>query len=72
VGLSPASVRRYHSILSAALGRAVKWDWIASNPADKASTPGTTRCRDIAVDDAVIGLLHGFLSRLGKLLSSQR
>ena len=42
-GLSPASVRRHHSILSAALGRAVKWDWIATNPADKATPPGPTR-----------------------------
>ena len=38
-GLSPASVRRHHSILSAALRRAVKWDWIADSPADKASPP---------------------------------
>jgi integrase len=38
-GLSPASVRRHHAILSAALGRAVKWDWLPSNPADKASPP---------------------------------
>jgi integrase len=44
-GLSPASVRRYHSILSAALGRAVKWDWIPSNPADKASPPGPSRSK---------------------------
>lgn len=41
-GLSPASVRRHHAILSAALRRAVKWDWLASNPADRASPPGIT------------------------------
>jgi integrase len=41
-GLSPASVRRHHAILSAALRRAVKWDWLASNPADRASPPGLT------------------------------
>ena len=38
-GLSPASVRRHHAILSAALGRAVKWDWLLSNPAGRASPP---------------------------------
>lgn len=42
-GLSPATVRRHHSIISAALGRAVKWDMIGSNPAEKASPPGLTR-----------------------------
>jgi integrase len=42
-GLSPGSVRRHHAILSAALRRAVKWDWLASNPADRASPPGLTR-----------------------------
>jgi hypothetical protein len=38
-GLSPATVRRHHSIISAALGRAVKWDMIGANPAEKASPP---------------------------------
>lgn len=42
-GLSPASVRRHHAILSAALRRAVKWDWLASNPAERASPPRTIR-----------------------------
>jgi len=41
-GLSPASVRRRHSVVHAALERAVKWGVIASNPADKASPPGPT------------------------------
>jgi integrase len=42
-GLSPSSVRRHHAILSAALRRAVKWDWLASNPAVRASPPGAAR-----------------------------
>jgi len=42
-GLSPASVRRHHSILSAALKRAVRWDMIPANPADRATPPGLTR-----------------------------
>lgn len=49
-GLSPASVRRHHSILSAALRRAVKWDWLTSNPADRATPPGLTRSRVTAPD----------------------
>jgi integrase len=42
-GLSPASVRRHHSILHAALDHAVEWGIAASNPADRATPPGTTR-----------------------------
>ncbi len=42
-GLSPSSVRRQHAILSAALARAVKWDWLADNPAARASPPGAAR-----------------------------
>jgi len=41
-GLSPSSVRRHHSILSAALRRAVRWGMIASNPAERATPPGLT------------------------------
>jgi integrase len=37
--LSAASVRVVHSILSGALTRAVKWHWIAVNPALAASKP---------------------------------
>jgi len=39
--LSPAT-RRVHVILHAALEQAVKWGWIAVNPAD-ASTPSKIR-----------------------------
>ena len=42
-GLSPSSVRRFHSVLHAALDRAVKWGMIPSNPADRATPPGLTR-----------------------------
>ena len=37
--LSPASVRRIHVIMHAALGQAVKWGLIAVNPADAAAAP---------------------------------
>lgn len=38
-GLSPASVKRNHALVHAALGRAVKWGMIPSNPADRATPP---------------------------------
>jgi integrase len=41
-GLSPASVRRQHAIISSALGQAVKWGWLDRNPALRA-TPPTVR-----------------------------
>lgn len=40
-GLSPGYVRKAHTIASAALTQAVKWKWIAANPARDAS-PGRT------------------------------
>ena len=42
-GLSAASVRRHHALLHAALGRAVKWGLVTSNPADRASPPAVKR-----------------------------
>ncbi len=39
VPVAPGTVRRYHAILSAALTQAVKWQWIASNPARLATLP---------------------------------
>jgi integrase len=41
-GLSGSSIHQHHSILHAALGRAVKWGLIAANPADRA-TPRPAR-----------------------------
>jgi integrase len=41
--LSDASVRRHHSLLHAALGRAVKWGLVSSNQADRATAPGPVR-----------------------------
>ncbi|WP_203927987.1 tyrosine-type recombinase/integrase [Virgisporangium ochraceum] len=39
-GLSPASIRQIHWILSGAFARAVRWRWIGVNPADQADKPG--------------------------------
>ncbi|MEU1684773.1 tyrosine-type recombinase/integrase [Micromonospora sp. NPDC005707] len=38
--LAPASIRQIHWILSGALNRAVRWHWIAVNPANQAEKPG--------------------------------
>jgi integrase len=38
-GLADSSVRQIHWILSGALDRAVRWKWIAINPADAADKP---------------------------------
>ena len=37
--LSPATIRRNYVIIHAALEQAVKWGWIAVNPADASSPP---------------------------------
>ena len=38
--LAASSVISYHRTLSAILGKAVKWEYISSNPAEKAKRPG--------------------------------
>ncbi len=38
--LAPSTIRQIHWILSGALSRAVRWRWIAVNPADQAEPPG--------------------------------
>ena len=37
--LSTSSVRRHQQLLHAALEQALRWEYIANNPADRASTP---------------------------------
>ncbi|HMV74792.1 MAG TPA: tyrosine-type recombinase/integrase [Microthrixaceae bacterium] len=37
--LSPATVRKFHTVARAALQQAVRWEWIGSNPAANASPP---------------------------------
>ncbi|MGH9154140.1 MAG: tyrosine-type recombinase/integrase [Acidimicrobiales bacterium] len=41
--LSPATVRKVHTLLRLALGQAVRWQWIAENPALHAKPPGVPR-----------------------------
>jgi integrase len=42
-GLSPATVHKYHSILSAACRQAVKWGWIDQAPTARATPPAPER-----------------------------
>jgi integrase len=42
-GLSPATVHKYHSILSAACRQAVKWGWIDRAPTERATPPSVNR-----------------------------
>jgi integrase len=37
--LSPATVRRYHAVIAAALNQAVKWEWLVVSPASKVTLP---------------------------------
>jgi len=52
-GLSNSSVHQHHSILHAALGRAVKWGLIPSNPADRATPPSLSFARSLTVVDKI-------------------
>lgn len=55
VGLAPATVRQVHAKIRRALSQAVKWGWIASNPAAN-TTPPRVKKPDIAppsVNDVV-------------------
>jgi integrase len=47
-GLSPATVHKYHSILSAACRQAVKWGWLTQAPTERASPPKVER-KDLVV-----------------------
>jgi integrase len=42
-GLSPATVHKYHAILSAACRQAVKWGWLAQAPTERATPPRVER-----------------------------
>ncbi len=58
--LSPASVRRIHGILHAALEQAKKWDLIEGNPAHYVTPPRVERRRNTTpTPDQLIRLLAG-------------
>ncbi len=49
--LSAASVRRVHNVVRSAFQQAVRWEWLAANPASKAS-PGSAAATVIRPPDA--------------------
>lgn len=63
-GLSPSSVHRIHAVIRRALAQAVKWGWLPSNPAARATLPVARRKVPVLpspevvlqlIDDAVAG-----------------
>ena len=42
-GLAPASVRQVHAVIRRAFRQAVRWGWVASNPASLATPPRVTK-----------------------------
>jgi len=40
--LSPATVKKYHAVISAALNQAVRWKWLSTNPALHVTLPTAT------------------------------
>lgn len=54
-GRKPATVLRFHAVLRAAFGQAVKWEWIERNPIDRATLPSVQRVELVppAVEDVL-------------------
>jgi len=51
-GVGEASIRNRHSVLRAALQQAVRWEWIAVNPASNAPIKRPERIQRQAMTDA--------------------
>lgn len=49
-GLSPATVRRVHNILSSALGTALEWEMLARNPAERVKLPAMRKTKMQVLD----------------------
>jgi integrase len=81
-GLAPSSIRQFHAVLRGALGQAVKWGWLPSNPARDATLPKARRKEiDPPPPGKVRELLRlaeehsmefGMLVRLSALLGTRR
>lgn len=55
-GRKPATVLRFHAVLRAAFGQAVKWEWVERNPVDRATPPSVPRVE--MVPPAVVDVLR--------------
>lgn len=81
-GLAPSSIRQFHAVLRGALGQAVKWRWIPTNPARDATLPKARKKEiDPPSPEKVRALLKlaeehsmefGMLLRLSALLGTRR
>jgi integrase len=56
-GMAESSVRRLHNLLHSALGQAVRWDLIATNPADRIERPQPAKSKRKAPSDGVLRAL---------------
>lgn len=80
--LSPSSVRQVHAVVRGALGQAVKWRWLHTNPARDATLPKARKKEIKPPDPAKVRSLlrlaeehsmeFGMLVRLGALLGARR
>jgi hypothetical protein len=61
--LAPASVRQAHAVIRRALQQAVRWGWLASNPAAVASQPQLRRQELSAPDPAQVVRLLEYAAR---------
>jgi integrase len=53
-GMAESSVRRMHNLLHSALGQAVRWDLVPTNPADRIERPQPAKSRRKAPPDSVL------------------
>jgi integrase len=67
--LAPATVRKYHAILSAALAQAVKWEWIDRNPARMATLPPSQHPDPVAPTSEEVSALIDACARHSEVLS---
>ena len=52
--LAPATVHRVHAVVSSALALAVRWEWLAANPAGGATPPSRAMHRARSLDSAAV------------------
>lgn len=58
--LAPATVNRFHAVVSSALALAVRWEWLTTNPARGATPPSRAQHRARSLDSmAVLRIARG-------------
>jgi integrase len=69
-GMSPATIRMHHSILSSALHQAVKWDFVPRAATDNATPPKVVRYRASAPDVETVRTLVARADETNPVLSA--